>query len=118
MTSDDRESARKQARQELATECSKKIEAARLIKSFIASDAWVKVVLPRLQEEQEKAAINCLWAPNVGSGKPLTLDDVGLRVAYYSGASAAIEHHVKWLNTVLEDGRVAEQDLERMEREK
>lgn len=79
--------------------------------AFLRSDFWLRDLEPLLASEQQKARDHCLWSPATG----LSLDEMGLRNAFYSGASASIERTVVSINDFVVRGEEAREMLRRSE---
>ena len=66
--------------------------------------------------EQSDAKEACLWSVAPGTSRPLTVDEVALKTAYYSGGAAAIERFVNRLNGIIREGTEASQELQNIDK--
>ena|SRR3990167_4252418 len=79
------------------------------------SDFWTKIVMPEIDKEREQADARCRWSPATGAK---TVDEAGMRLSYFSGAGDSFRHLAKVLEFVIERGRMAAEELKRMESRK
>ena len=90
-------------------ELMRKANEGRRIAALLASADWLELVEPKLAKEQLAAEANTRWKPG------MSVDEMPLRGAYYSGAADGIGWFASVLTRAVTDGKEAEAILSAQE---
>ena len=91
------------------------IAARGLAASLVKSEAWIKVVLPYLERRRREAVEKTRWAPGMVSSGNSACEIIALTKAWYDGYDSCITQMLRELDTIMNKGNLAAEELQSLE---
>ena len=87
-----------------------------LVERFLNEKIWLDVIEPYLLKEQTEANVACRWSPSMASGKAMSVDEVALKSAYFSGGADSIERLIMRLDGLIREGQEAAKEFQEIDK--